>query len=228
MPAPTSSISTLDSDPQHQGAGDYLLTGSFYEGASSRARQVAIRLDADGSLRIESPGLVRTEQVSACTLSEPLGQMPRHFMLPDGARIEITDLETLAAWERSHGRTSGLHFVHLLESRWRWVGVAAVFLLGFILIGYFWGLPIAAKHVARQLPTEVGELATSQARKIFIRLFDFEDSKLRAGRREMIEKKFKEMAVTMRGGDFNYRIEFFDAPIAQCLRASRRTGMRHR
>lgn len=215
--APISSISTLDSDPQHPGAGTYHLTGTFYGSTSSRAQQVAIRLDVDGVLRIESPGLVRTELDSACALSEPLGQMPRHFTLPDGARIEIADLETLAAWERSRGRTSGLHFVHLLESRWRWVGVAAVFLLGFILIGYFWGLPSAANHVARQLPNEAGALATSQARRIFIRLFDFEDSKLPVGRREMIEKRFKEMAITMRGGDFNYRMEFFDAAVANAF-----------
>ena len=189
------------------------LSGTYYDGSSSRAMEVEACLDVDGTIRVGGPGVSRVERIAECPLSEPLGRMPRHFTFADGARLEVSDLAALAAWEKMCGRSSGLHFVHFLESRWRWVALAALFLLGFILAGYFWGLPIVADQISRRLPPEVGRVATSQARTIFTRLFDFEESKLPAERRAAITKKFEEMVKAMDGGDFNYRLEFFDAPM---------------
>jgi Zn-dependent protease with chaperone function len=206
-------ISTLASDLQHGGASAFHLNGTLYESTSSRAHEVEVSLNADGTISILGPGISRVEKAAACPLSEPLGRMPRHFTLADGARLEIADLTALSAWERGQGRSSGLHLVHLLESHWRWVAVAALFLTGFILIGYFFALPVAAKHVARRLPSEVGELASQQARSLFVRVFDFEESKLPQERRTAITEQFQKMVTAMQGGDFNYRLEFFHAPM---------------
>lgn len=189
------------------------LAGIYYDGASSRAVETSVCLDVDGTIRLEAPGLSRVERIADCPLSEPLGRMPRHFSLAGGARLEIADLEGLAAWERACGRGSGLHFVHFLESRWRWVALAAVFLLGFILAGYFWGLPIAADVISKQLPPAVGRAASEQARDLFVKLLRFKESELPAERREAITKKFHEMVKAMDAGDYNYRLEFFDAPM---------------
>lgn len=189
------------------------LTGIYYDGASSRATEVEACLDVDGMIRLTGPGVSRAEKLSECVLSEPLGRMPRHFAFADGARLEVADLGALAVWEKMSGRTSGLHLVHLLESRWRWVAAAALFLLAFILAGYFWGLPFAAKQVAMRLPPDVGKIATEQTRKIFVSLLRFENSKLPPERRAVITAKFDEMAKAMNGGEFNYRLEFFDAPM---------------
>lgn len=203
----------MASDLQPGGTSAARLTGTLYESTSSRAHEVEVLLGADGTMSISGPGITRVDKIAACPLSEPLGRMPRHFTLPCGARLEIADLATLSDWERGQGRSSGLHIVHLLESHWRWVAAAALFLLGFIIVGYIWGLPIAAKQVAGRLPPEVGEVATKQARKIFVNLLDFEESRLSAERRATIGAKFEEMAVVMQGGDFNYRLEFFHAPM---------------
>jgi Zn-dependent protease with chaperone function len=206
-------ISTLASDLQPGGSSVHHLTGTLYESTSSRAHEVEVSLNADGTMSIGGPGISRMEKTADCALSEPLGRMPRHFTLPDGARLEIADLTALSTWERGQGRSSGLHLVHLLESHWRWVAVAALFLIGFILIGYFWGLPIAAKQVAMRLPPEVGEVATSQTRKVLVNLMDFNASKLPMERRAAITEQFDKMVAAMQGGDFNYRLEFFSAPM---------------
>jgi Zn-dependent protease with chaperone function len=189
------------------------LLGTYYTATSSTALDVTVRLEAEGTLHIESPEFHRVEQVRDCQLSEPLGRMARHFTLPDGARLEITDLDTLAAWEHRHHRHTSMHFVHWLESRWRWVGAAVLFLLAFMAVGYIWGLPFAAKRIAMRLPPKIGAVATDQARTIFTRLFDFEPSKLSAERRLMIELQFQKMAAVMEpGNQRNYRLEFFAAP----------------
>lgn len=200
----------MASDLQH---GAARFSGIYYDGSSSRATEVEVCLDVDGMIRVSGPGIERAEKIGECPLSEPLGRMPRHFAFADGARLEVADLDSLAAWEKMCGRSSGLHWVHFLESHWRWAGLSALFLLGFVLAGYFWGVPLAADQITRRLPPEVGRMATSQAREVFTRLFDFEDSKLPAERRAAITKKFDEMVKAMNGGDFNYRLEFFHAPM---------------
>jgi Zn-dependent protease with chaperone function len=189
------------------------LSGTYYAASSSRALEVSVRLEADGMLHIESPQFNRVELMRACPLSDPLGRMARHFTLPDGARLEITDVTALAAWEQSCGKRTGMHFVHGLESRWRWVGAAVLFLLVFMAVGYIWGLPFAAKRIAMRLPPKIGAIATDQARAIFTRLFDFEPSKLSAERRQKIEQQFQTMAAVMEpGNQRNYRLEFIAAP----------------
>jgi Zn-dependent protease with chaperone function len=213
MQARISLISTLASDDQHENTTTFHVTGTLYEGDSSRAQEVEVTLDASGSISFVGTDLRRVEKVADCSLSEPLGRMPRHFNLPDGSRLEIEDLATLSAWEKSQGRKSGLHVVHLLESRWRWVAAAVLMLAAFVLIGYFWVLPIAAEHVAKRLPPEVGEMASGQARKVFVKFLAFEHSKLSRERQQAITRQFNEMAVAMQGGDFRYRLEFFNAPM---------------
>lgn len=188
------------------------LQGTYYQAGSSQAVDVRVHLGDDGGLRIEGPGLETMEVAVGCRLSEPLGRMARHFSLPGGARLEMADTAALAAWEKRVSRSSGMHLVHLLESRWRWVAAAVLFLLAFMAAGYLWGLPFAARHVALNLPAEVANVATAQARGIIVKMLRFEDSKLPADRREALTREFREMAAVIDpGSGYNYRLEFFDA-----------------
>lgn len=189
-----------------------LLAGTYYPPGSSRATEVALRL-GDTALQVSGEGVERVERLDECPLSEPLGRMARHFTLPDGARIEVVDLGELAAWEKQQRRSSGLHWVHVLESRWRWVAAAVLVLLAGMAVLYLWALPAAAKQIALRLPPEVSRLATEQAMQAFETLFDFEASELPEARREAIAAQFVRMAAAMdpdSGRD--YRLKFFQAP----------------
>jgi Zn-dependent protease with chaperone function len=190
------------------------LTGTYYAASSSRALEVIVHLAEDDSLRLTSADFQRWENLRDCQLSEPLGSMARHFTLPDGARLEITDIAAIASWEKQQARSSGMHFVHGLESRWLWVVAAASFLLAFMAAGYVWGLPIAAKFIAFKLPPKINELATDQARTAFVHLMSFEDSKLAADKRATFNAQFMKMATTMDPSHAKrrYRLEFFAAP----------------
>lgn len=189
-----------------------LLAGTYYPPGSSRAIEVALRL-GDSALQVSGEGVERVERLDDCPLSEPLGRMARHFSLPDGARIEVVDLNELAAWETQQRRRSGLHWVHVLESRWRWVTVAVLFLLATMAVLYLWALPAAAKQMALHLPPEVSRLATEQALDAFETLFDFEASELPEARRAAISAQFARMAAAMDpGSGRDYRLKFFQAP----------------
>lgn len=191
------------------------LTGTYYEASSSRALEVIIHLSAEAdTLSLEAVDFRRQETLRACPLSEPLGRMVRHFTLPDGARLEITDIERLARWEKQNARSSGLHWVHGLESRWLWVGAAACFLMAFMAALYVWGLPVAAKFIAFKIPPKINEIASEQAQDVFKNLFDFEASQLPTERRDEISAQFLKMAAAMdpHHAQRRYRLEFFAAP----------------
>lgn len=188
------------------------LLGTYYEPGNSCAIGVEVSLGTDGSVRLESPEIQRVLQPGEYTLSDPLGRMARHFSLPDEARLEITDIASLAEWEQLLGRRTGMHLVHQLETHWRWVAAAAVFLLAVMAVGYLWALPLAAKSIAMRLPPKISEMATEQARGVFVRLLDFEPSKLPEKRREKITQQFRKMAAVMDPASMhNYRLEFFHA-----------------
>ncbi len=194
------------------------LPATFYAAGSSQAVPVMVLLDDGGMLRIESEPINRVEQVRDCRLSEPLGRMPRRFSLPDGAQVEIMEVDGLAEWERQHGRHSAMHLVHQLESRWRWVAAAVAFMLVFTAALYIWGLPFAAKRIAMNLPVKFGKIATDQAHMIITHMLGFESSKLPGERRDEIAAEFKKMASAMDPGSrYNYRLEFYQAPMANAF-----------
>lgn len=191
-----------------------ILEGTYYEEHSSKATQVSVSLSQDGLLTIAGDGVSRAEALSACTLSEPLGTMARHFSLPDGARVEITDIDALAAWERGQGRFSLMQAVHQVESRWLWVAAFCSFLLALMAAMYVWALPWAAKWTAFKMPPSVAAAASGQAMEMITRMPGFDDSELPAERREAITAEFLKMAAAMhRGQPRDYRLRFFSSPM---------------
>jgi len=191
------------------------VPGTYYDAQSSLALEVAVILHTEGAVSVDLPDGAVTFAHGQWKLSDPLGRMARHFTLPGDARLEVQDLDALAAWEKSQGiGASGMHLVHFLESRWRWVAASVVFLLVAIAVGYVWGLPLAAKTLAMRLPPKVAEVASEQARGAFGLLLDFKPSQLPEERRKLIKTEFARMTSEMdRGSGRDYRLEFFKAGI---------------
>ena len=120
----------------------------------------------DGKLPVSHPGslmfdgqqvVVRTERYSNrfdsgdLKVSPRIGSTARHIALPDGGQFTAADdpfWNTLA----QDGSVEGV--VAWLEKR---LGVALACVLvvaGLLLAGYFFGLPVAAKHAVKRIPME--------------------------------------------------------------------------
>ncbi len=195
-------------------ASEMNVSGIFYDGVSSKAIDVEVDLSKPGFLIISGAGIQRSEVLSSCELSEPLGQMARHFTLPDLARVEITDLNSLSAWEKSTGRRGALNWVHHIESRWLWVMSFSAFLLAFIIAIYIWVLPLGAKWLAFKMPTSVAETASRQTMDAIVSLLEFKDSKLPEEQRARISGEFHRMVQEMhKGSTLRYRLLFFENPM---------------
>lgn len=190
------------------------IDATLYQPDSSKALDVRLDLMDNGDVQIQGAGSSRLVPSSEFRLSDPIGRMARHFQLADGGRLDVQDVTQLAAWESACGRKTGMHFVHLIESRWRWVAAAVLFMAAFTAAGYIWGIPMAARSIAFRLPPKVAELATREAMRVYDQFLDHEPSKLPQEKRDQIDAEFQRIAKSMHHGtDRNYRLRFLSAPM---------------
>lgn len=189
-----------------------VLQGELYDGVTAAAVPVTVTLGSSGELHIRGPRVERRVPLAACTLSAPLGRTPRIIGLPDGATIETRDLELLATWESFHDRSRGAHFVHDLERRWRTVLLAAGVLVVVGIAAYVWGLPLAARVVAFNLPARVDVAIGRQAQPVIERQLGLRPSQLPAERQATLRVEFAEMAAAAGSPGFEYELQFRDAP----------------
>jgi len=128
-----------------------VLEGLLFDGRSAAATPVRIAI-AGGVLAVTTPeGVLLVEHgLARLTVTEAFAAAPRQIGLPGGAVVEVADGAALTAALAAAGRRPGL--VDRLEARWRAALAAVVACVGVIVAAYVYGLPAAARWVARTLP----------------------------------------------------------------------------
>jgi Zn-dependent protease with chaperone function len=128
-----------------------VLEGVLFDGRSAAATPVRVAI-AGGVLTVTTPGgvVVLEDDLARVTVSEAFATAPRQIGLPGGGVIEVANGAALTAALATAGRRSGP--VEWLEARWRAALGAVVVCFGVLLAAYVYGLPAAARWVARMLP----------------------------------------------------------------------------
>ena len=188
------------------------LHGELFDGVTAAAVPVTVRLSASGELSIRSPAGERRIALAECRITPPLGRLPRSIGLPDGASIETRDLELLSDWETWWGRSKGARLVHRLETRWRWVVLAASLLVLVSIGAYVWGIPIAARVIAFGLPIRTNILIGEQSQPTIERLLGLRPSTLPAERQAALREEFAQMTGELGEPGFRYDLQFRSAP----------------
>ena len=188
------------------------LHGELFDGVTAAAVPVTVRLSATGELSIRSPASERRVALAECRITPPLGSLPRFIRLPDGASIETRDLELLSEWEAWWGRSTGARLVHRLETRWRWVVLAASLLVLVSIGAYVWGIPLAARAIAFGLPASANAVIGEQAQPTIERLLGMRPSTLAAERQAALSEQFAVLAGELGGAGFHYELQFRSAP----------------
>src|SRR5690606_19602099 len=104
---------------------------------------------------------------------------------------------------------SGQGLVDRLESHWRFVLVALVVTVAVVFGGVVWGVPAAARHVAFQLPTSVGQ----EAQRLAFEILDrgaFEPSRLDAAEQDRLQAVFAPL-IERHAPDLGIEVSFRDA-----------------
>lgn len=130
---------------------DAVLEGLLFDGRSAAATPIRVAFTG-GILTVTTPEgqLLVEDALARLAVTEAFGSAPRQIRLPGGTVVEVPDGTALTAALGAAGRRPGL--VDRLEARWRAALAAVVACAGVLVAAYVYGLPAAARWIARRLP----------------------------------------------------------------------------
>lgn len=177
--------------------------GYFYNGRQP-LRHSATLAFVYGEATLTWEGEPLRYAASNLLVSPRVGRADRFIALPDGGQFQCPDMPALDALPQ-HSQTEGA--VAWLEQR---VGVAlaSVVLIAALLSGgYEFGLPVAARHVAADIPMET-EQALGDQSLVWLDDSDwFKPSGLDQSMQDRLRRKFAELSVDLPYAQY-YRLEF--------------------
>ncbi len=168
------------------------ITARYYDGKTSEPHPVRLCFYRDGEVRLLGHDPERIYRLAALDIASRLGNTARVIHLPDGGRCEASDNDAVDEVLRQQGRSGLDSFVHLLESRIRFVVLSLVLSVLTVWAGVQFGIPALARSVAYTLPpsaaAELGDGALLALDKLI-----FEPSALDAAQRQPLQTRFANM-----------------------------------
>ncbi|TWI77416.1 peptidase M48-like protein [Desulfobotulus alkaliphilus] len=171
------------------------ISGQFYDGRSSAAKKARlvylpevafVRVeDAEGSPMADAP-------VSALAFAPHMGRVHRSLGFPCGGLFETEDHGAMDALQISLKKGAFWRFVHMLESRWIWVCLALLFVMGTVFLSFRYGAPVLAREIALRLPPGILHAAGENTLKTLDRMV-FSPSDLSSDSQEKIKDEFREL-----------------------------------
>lgn len=179
-----------------------VLSALYFDGQQARGQPVTLDCE-NGILLLRAEELQRDIPLSEVKLSPRLGRTRRQLQFADGAVCELDDDPLLDIWFDSvAGRRWNL--LAKLEAHWGMVLLAAGLVLSLMAALAVWGLPWAAKQVARQMPEAwVQQLGAGTLAGMDQALGD--GSELPPARQAELSREFGELA---RAADVKAHFEF--------------------
>lgn len=128
------------------------LSANYFDGHSARAHPVQLWIEND-MLQLVGRDLIRQVPLAKVQWPERTRHGARLAHFADGGAIEALDAAQWDAWSRD--QHVGETLVAQAQQSWRWTMVATALLLMVTVMGYWWGLPWAARAITPLIPVSV-------------------------------------------------------------------------
>ncbi|MGC4060036.1 MAG: M48 family metallopeptidase [Aquabacterium sp.] len=128
------------------------LSVDYFDGHTARAHRVQMWME-NGMLQLAGRDLIRQVPLSKVQWPERTRHGFRLAHIADGGSIQALDASDWDTWTRQH--KLGEPLVVKAQQSWRWTVVATCLLLTVTVLGYWWGLPLAARAIAPLIPLSV-------------------------------------------------------------------------
>lgn len=138
------------------------IRGFYYDGRSSAQVPARFCVYDNGTIRVEGlddNGLLASMGSFDIQISPRLANTPRYLHLPNQGKFETEENDKVDELLHRFQHRSWLHIVHFMETRKRWIIIC---LLAIVLMTWYlgrYGVPVAAKVIADNLPEKVAEMA---------------------------------------------------------------------
>ncbi len=175
----------------------------YYDGKTSEPHHVRLCFYRDGEVHILGLKQDRIYRFPELDIAARVGNVVRAIYLPDGGRCEASDNDAVDEVLRQQRGSGFDSFLHLLESRIRFVILSLVLSVLTVWAGIQFGIPALAKSVAYALPpsaaAELGDGALLALDKLI-----FTPSALDSSQRKPLQTRFENMT---RGLDPVFKFE---------------------
>lgn len=182
-----------------------VIEGQYFDGRSSIALPARLTIGVDGFVRLEGLPEPRRVPLSAVSVSDRIGDIPRRIVFADGAMFETADNEAVdAALDAVRpGRRSS--WVGRWERHWPGAvaALASVVLVSWLFVKF--GIPAMAGAAARAMPASVDAMIGAEGLELLDRTL-FSASKLPERRRALLGMRLAEMTASLDDGH-DYRLE---------------------
>ncbi|WP_052162672.1 M48 family metallopeptidase [Aquabacterium sp. NJ1] len=130
------------------------LSVAYFDGLTARAQPVLMWVEP-GMLQLSGAGLIRQVPLNKVQWSERTRHGARMAHFADGGTIQAVNPADWDSWLDHHDLGAPLS-VRAHQS-WRWTMLATTVLLMVAVMGYWWGLPLAARLLAPLVPQTVSQ-----------------------------------------------------------------------
>jgi len=149
------------------------IHGTWYDGNTSLQRSAVLTVLPTGAARVETADsdspLLEQHRLTA-KVSDRLAHTPRMLTFPGGASFETPDNAAVDALVKKFLKPHWSLWVHLLESRMRYVLTAGILVILVMAAAIKYGVPAAAGAIAARLPASAYSMADRQALKALDRI----------------------------------------------------------
>jgi Zn-dependent protease with chaperone function len=171
------------------------LSVDYFDGHTARAHRVSMWLEGD-MLQLQGPSVIRQVPLPKVQWPERTRHGHRLAHFSDGGSVQAVDTAAWDAWSRLH--KLGEPLVVRAQQSWRWTALATLVLLMVAVMGYWWGLPLAARAITPLIPTsidkQIGQAALQAMDRDWLR-----PSKVPAAEQARWRSRFEEAALRLQG-----------------------------
>jgi Zn-dependent protease with chaperone function len=187
------------------------IAGSYFDGQSATPQSGWLSIDSSGRILIDEIVEPVAASLSSVTISDRIGNVPRRFLLPNGATFETSANDEVDRALAQCGGQHGAGVVHWLEQRWP-VAIGALLSIALISFAFVqYGVPALADLGARVTPPKVDRALGAQGLQLLDRTL-FKPSTLPSARQTELKDRFVDMTRTLRGDGHEYRLELRSSP----------------
>ena len=190
------------------------VAADWFDGQSARRIAAEVWLDEDKRLRAQNAdGETRAAALADLKISPRMANVPCRIVFADGVWLSIADNDFVDDALAQTGGARAARFLHLLESRRRWIVVCALLAVASGWGVFAWGAPLVARGIAAALPSEtlaaIGARAYEELRDGWL-----DDSALAANDKKRVEAAFAAVVADLRptlDPAFDYRLRLHKA-----------------
>jgi len=179
---------------------------TYYDGIHPVGKLVTILVSDNGKANFIGPEVSYSCHWQDLNVSHQLGNTVRSMQLPNGAKCEAFAHQQINQLENQYSRSVLSQYLHGLESRWHYVLMASVIVVGFTWSMIVYGIPALANTVAKALPVSVDERLTEGTLSILDERI-LETSKLDQQTQQRLRNKFSIMVENSQD-EHNYQLLF--------------------